>query len=244
MRYDPETVYSEPGAACRNWTWSWSFINHDEQFVIFGAWDTERGKERAVILREEWEFSASHKKQPGYTQAIEHIGFNLQGYELFTFNMVHVPNPDNPDVAVLKDFERRLDHCFLRKEGTVWCSDCAPVPYPDEISFPESLIEGAKKQITVNAYERDPGARRANIEHHSAVCKCCGFDFEKKYGEHGKGFINIHDIRPLRTLGEGYKIDPVTKLVPLCPNCHAMVHWGNAARPLSVDELRSMIKQQ
>lgn len=127
------------------------------------------------------------KKQPGYTQAIEHIGFNLQGYELFTFNMVHVPNPDNPDVAVLKDFERRLDHCFLRKEGTVWCSDCAPVPYPDEISFPESLIEGAKKQITVNAYERDPGARRANIEHHSAVCKCCGFDFEKSMVSTVKG---------------------------------------------------------
>lgn len=39
------------GATCRNWTWSWSFINHDEQFVIFGAWDTEREKERAVILR-------------------------------------------------------------------------------------------------------------------------------------------------------------------------------------------------
>ena len=50
------------GATCRNWTWSWSFINHDEQFVIFGTWDTEREKERAVILREEWEFSASHKK--------------------------------------------------------------------------------------------------------------------------------------------------------------------------------------
>ncbi|MCO5784156.1 hypothetical protein [Citrobacter meridianamericanus] len=38
------------GATCRNWTWSWSFINHDEQFVIFGAWDTGREKERAVIL--------------------------------------------------------------------------------------------------------------------------------------------------------------------------------------------------
>lgn len=66
------------GATCRNWTWSWSFINHDEQFVIFGAWDTEREKERAVILREDWEFSPSHKKQPGYTQAIEHISFILQ----------------------------------------------------------------------------------------------------------------------------------------------------------------------
>ncbi|EMZ3563509.1 hypothetical protein ABDI75_005511 [Klebsiella pneumoniae] len=37
------------GATCRNWTWSWSFINHDDQLVIFGAWDVERDQERAVI---------------------------------------------------------------------------------------------------------------------------------------------------------------------------------------------------
>ncbi|HHR1268011.1 TPA: hypothetical protein ACS61N_004571 [Klebsiella oxytoca] len=44
------------GATCRNWTWSWSFINHDDQLVIFGAWDVERDQERAVILREAWEY--------------------------------------------------------------------------------------------------------------------------------------------------------------------------------------------
>ena len=131
------------GATCRNWTWSWSFINHDEQFVIFGAWDTEREKERAVILREDWEFSPSHKKQPGYTQAIEHIGFILQGYELFTFNMVHAPNPDNPDVAVIKDFERRLDHRFLRKEGPVWYADFTANLFPEELPVSGSYIEGA-----------------------------------------------------------------------------------------------------
>lgn len=141
------------GATCRNWTWSWSFINHDEQFVIFSARDTGREKERAVILREEWEFSASHKRQPGYTQATEHIGFILQGYELFTFNMVHAPNPDNPDVAVIKNFERRLDHRFLRKEGTVWYADFSANTFPVSGSY----IEGAKKSITVNAYERAPG---------------------------------------------------------------------------------------
>lgn len=141
------------GATCRNWTWSWSFINHDEQQVIFGAWDTEREKERAVILREEWEYSSRDKRQPGYTQAIEHIGFIQQGHELFTFNMVHAPNPDNPDIAVIKDFERRLEHRFLRKEGSVWYADFAASPFPDELAVPGDYIEGAKKQIMVNAFE-------------------------------------------------------------------------------------------
>ena len=94
-------------------TLSWSFINHDKQRVIFGAWDTEREKERAVILREEWAYNHRNKKQPGYTQAIEHIRYILEGYELFTFNMIHAPNPDNPDIAVIKDFERHLNHSLV-----------------------------------------------------------------------------------------------------------------------------------
>jgi 5-methylcytosine-specific restriction protein A len=42
------------GATCRNWTWGWgwSFINHDEQMVIFGAWDMTLDHEQAIILRE------------------------------------------------------------------------------------------------------------------------------------------------------------------------------------------------
>lgn len=135
------------GATCQNWTWSWSFINHDEQRVIFGAWDTEREKERAVILREEWAYNHRNKKQPGYTQAIEHIRYILEGYELFTFNMIHAPNPDNPDIAVIKDFERHLNHRFLRKEGTVWYADFAANPFPEELPTVGDYIEGAKRRL-------------------------------------------------------------------------------------------------
>lgn len=42
------------GATCANWTWSWSFIDHSDMKVIFGAWDTEADGEREVILRESW----------------------------------------------------------------------------------------------------------------------------------------------------------------------------------------------
>lgn len=164
-------------------------------------------------------------------------------YSLFTFNMVHAPHPDDPDIAVIKDFEHHLDLRFLRKEGSVWYADFAANPFPDELMVSGSYIEGAKKSITVNAYERNPEARRACISHHGASCKCCGFDFEKVYGEHGKGFIHVHHITPLRMLGEGYRINPETELLPLCPNCHAMIHRGNEATPLSVDELRNMMKR-
>lgn len=230
------------GATCRNWTWSWSFINHDDQMVIFGAWDVERDQERAVILREAWEYNARLRKNPGYTQAVEHIGYILGGYDLYTFNMVQATSPDVPDVAVIQDFERRLEKRFLRKEGSVWYADFTASPYPEELAVAGSYSEGATKTITVNAYERDPATRRACIAYHGAVCQCCGFDFEKTWGEHGKGFIHVHHIRPLRTLGPDYQIDPVNELVPLCPNCHAMIHRGNEAKPLSVKELRAMMR--
>lgn len=70
-----------------------------------------------------------------------------------------------------------------------------------------------------------------------------GFDFEKTYGEHGMGFIHVHHLRPLSSLGEGYLVDPETDMVPLCPNCHAMVHRGNEAMPLSLEALRRLIQR-
>ena len=52
----------------------------------------------------------------------------------------------------------------------------------------------------------------------------------------------MNATRPLRTLVADYQIDPVNELVPLCPNCHAMIHRGNEAKPLSVEELRAMMR--
>jgi len=84
------------------------------------------------------------------------------------------------------------------------------------------------------------------VAHVSGIIASCvsavDLIFEKTYGELGKNFIHVHHIRPLRTLGEGYCINPVTNLIPLCPNCHAMIHRGNEVRPLPVDDLRKMLR--
>ena len=228
------------GATCNNWTWSWSFVNHEKKMVIFGAWDSEQDLERSVILREEWQHNFNEKKQPGYSQAIEHIELVHQGYDLFTFGMVFSEHPDNPEIAVIKDFEPKLNKRYLRKEKQVWYADFLPNPFPDEIPSSESFVEGSKSQVIVNKYERDPMARLACIQYYGTICQCCHFDFEKVYGEHGKGFIHVHHIKPLYSIGESYVVDPIKDLIPLCPNCHAMVHRGSEI--LSVDELKSKMR--
>lgn len=98
----------------------------------------------------------------------------------------------------------------------------------------------ATRTVGANRYERDPDARRVCLAFHGTSCTACGFSFEASYGEIGDGFIHVHHTVPASRLGAGYELDPVTDLVPLCANCHAMVHHG-ASTPRTVPELRHIL---
>lgn len=112
-----------------------------------------------------------------------------------------------------------------------------------EITDPNNeVIEGAKSRILVNRYERNPEARRLCVEANGCKCAVCGFDFHSMYGSIGKGFINVHHIKPIAEIGKAYKLNPKTDLVPVCANCHAMLHYAKADRVLSVNELKEIIR--
>ena len=115
------------------------------------------------------------------------------------------------------------------------------ITYPDEIKNYNDLFEGTKKQITVNAYERSSKARQKCIENYGINCTICGFDFEKTYGDIGHNFIHVHHIKSLSEIDEKYKINPITDLRPVCPNCHAMLHQRKPA--YSIEEIQDRIEQ-
>lgn len=117
---------------------------------------------------------------------------------------------------------------------------------PDEIEEHENLLtEGVKKQVVVNAYERNPKARAQCIRHYKrqhggrVVCEICGFDFGKVYGEEFKDKIHIHHIVELASIGEEYEVNPVSDLIPICPNCHLVAHSKTPA--FTPDELRDLL---
>lgn len=114
--------------------------------------------------------------------------------------------------------------------------------YPEEISNPESYVEGAKKQITVNSYERDRQARNKAIEIHGLDCFVCAMNFESMYGEIGIGFIHVHHLTPLHIIDKSYQVNPEKDLVPVCPNCHAMLHRSN--NPPNIEQLKYAIRKQ
>ncbi|TFW18852.1 HNH endonuclease [Duganella callida] len=113
-------------------------------------------------------------------------------------------------------------------------------PAIEEVDATDGLTEGTTKVISVNAYERNAVARKRCIQYHGYSCKCCGFNFEQTYGELGKAFIHVHHVKPLAEIKESYVVDPVKDLIPLCANCHAMVHRVTPA--LAVAELIAEIK--
>ncbi|NUS37213.1 MAG: restriction endonuclease, partial [Pseudarthrobacter sp.] len=109
----------------------------------------------------------------------------------------------------------------------------------------EELVSGtfppeAVSRIDVNRYERNADARRLCLAYHGTSCAACGYSFERAYGEAGTDVMDVHHVVPPEMLGSGYQLDPVTDLLPLCPNCHAMAHRGPGA-PTSVPELRRMM---
>lgn len=110
---------------------------------------------------------------------------------------------------------------------------------------PNSMWEGAKRTVSVNAYERSAAARAKCIETHGSACAICEFKFGQFYGKEFYGFIHIHHKTPVSQVGTRYEVDPEKDLVPLCPNCHAIIHYGNKTR--TVDEVKALIlksKQQ
>jgi len=103
--------------------------------------------------------------------------------------------------------------------------------------------EGKKVVFYTTRYERNRKNREMAIQYHGCKCKVCGFDFEKVYGDLGKGFIEIHHTEPLSSLQEEVVIDYRTDLVPVCSNCHSILH-RNKEKMLSIEELKNLIRKQ
>jgi 5-methylcytosine-specific restriction protein A len=106
---------------------------------------------------------------------------------------------------------------------------------------PEIRTEGAKKSYKATRYERNPRNRLEAIRIHGTSCSVCGLNFGEKYGDWGEGFIEIHHINPLALEDIEQEVNPETDLVPVCANCHRMIH--RHGKVLSIEEAKSILKR-
>lgn len=101
-----------------------------------------------------------------------------------------------------------------------------------EVGVDEESPRGAATLTEVRQYkmhrriDRHPKASKEAKKYHGTICQACGFDFSKKYGHLGDGFIEAHHCKPLGLLEEGVPVEynVATDFAVLCSNCHKMIH--------------------
>lgn len=111
-----------------------------------------------------------------------------------------------------------------------------------DVDYPEAdatLYEGALITVKANKYERNRQAREMCVSKKGYRCWVCGQDFEETYGIVGKNFIHVHHLVPISSIGKEYQLNVDEDLVPVCPNCHYMLHRKDP--PYTIEEMRGII---
>lgn len=224
------------GATCKNWNWSWSFINEEKRQIYIGAWEGDEVGSHSLIFSENWRINGKGRKNNAYGQTSEHLSLvEHEEYSLFIFKMKARFTEEGQ--IKISSFENKLIQKGLnRRNGNWYAIDLDEVNLPEEILDDESIyFEGTKETITVNSYERNSEARSKCIEIYGCHCYVCKFDFEKFYGLQGAQYIHVHHKVPLYEIQSEYQVCPENDLIPVCANCHAMLHRGR--KTISIDEL-------
>ena len=107
----------------------------------------------------------------------------------------------------------------------------------------KEAIEGARIQITATAYERNPENRAKCLQKWGTTCQICGFDAAVIYGKEFADMIHVHHKEPLGMVGEAHAIDPEKDLIPVCPNCHMILH-AKKDGVYTPEEVEAMIKRE
>lgn len=134
---------------------------------------------------------------------------------------------------------------YPNKENSSIGDDYSSDNYVKKIHI--SFSEGEKYEIIINRYERNPIYRDECIEYYRNInngiikCEICDFVFADKYGCEFSGKIHIHHKNQLSLQKGSHEIDPTNDLIPVCPNCHSIIH-SNIKRPYTCDEVKKFIE--
>lgn len=175
------------------------------------------------------------------------------GRRLFLFDM---NVPERSTVRFLGEFRRMRtgEDRGPDREGADrrrFYFDLAPVEIDDEESA-ESIApvdnqtlfdEGREREVRTNRVERNRRLVERAKGIHGLSCQVCGFNFESHYGEHGRGFIEVHHRVPVALASRDPKrsVNADSEMAVLCANCHRMVHRGG--KLLSIEELSDIVRR-
>lgn len=169
-------------------------------------------------------------EEPRYTEV-------LKWYRLFVkaFYSDNLPAPVPGEYEAVEDTEQAT----AVSEGQIY-------PKQQTTIFTEGEDDGT---ITAEHRKRNMELRRACIEifrqKHGGhvVCECGGFDFAVAYDIKDE-YIEVHHRFPFAHTEGEHPVNAETDLVPLCANCHRMIHHGQGGKGhcMSLDELKRIYR--
>jgi 5-methylcytosine-specific restriction protein A len=113
----------------------------------------------------------------------------------------------------------------------------------DERIVATTLTEGAPS-VSKETLRRNAVARELCLSYHEPICKVCGMDFRLTYGAEFRDCIHVHHLNPMAEAAGLRVVNPNTDLVPVCPNCHAVIHAHDELRTLNAVRALMQLKQQ
>lgn len=135
--------------------------------------------------------------------------------------------------------KRSLDE--FRELHTINTDNQGNENYIGELNLDDDFYEGSVKLVVVNKYERSTKARKECLQHYGYSCQVCGFNYEKVYGSIGRDYIHVHHLVPIHKVRENYIVNPHKDLVPVCANCHAMLHRKINGKEVEITQLRNVV---
>src|SRR5215217_1581903 len=115
-------------------------------------------------------------------------GYNAGNICAREYNRGAVP----PDTVLLRDLHRFLDLYALLIEARAAVSQATGEELPDDVRSGEE----AKRFRWHRRAERNPRLARDAKRYHGTTCSVCCFDFARRYGPHGEGYIEAHHLIP------------------------------------------------
>ena len=252
-------VYAMPDDARRNPHWEWDEIVLACDLVMLNSWQQIGAEDPRVV-----ELSDLLQRMPLHRPELRQLNFrNANGVARKTADIA-TSHPDYRgrrtngnalDRTVLDEFRAQPEVMHALAESIrASITDDEPLDFPREVGYEgESEMEG-RYLLRVHAYrERSPGLRRRKIESvrrrgEPLAYAACGFDFERIYGERGRGYVECHHVIPLHETGE--RRVSISDLALLRSNCHRMIHakppWPTPAELRMIIQLQaegSMIKR-
>jgi 5-methylcytosine-specific restriction enzyme A len=136
------------------------------------------------------------------------------------------------------DKEKLKDLANAIKLGVQMPTVEKPTSEDEEEEFPEGKVLYRVHRMRERSGKVIKQKKDLALKNNELHCEVCTFDFYKRYGELGKGYIECHHTIPISEYEENTKTK-LSDLVLVCSNCHKMLH---RKRPwLSKEELKHLL---